>query len=137
MSYEKLGKDSILPLVFLSVLIFDQAAKYLVSKLGYSVVCNKGFIFGFGQSNLLLPFIVLLFLAILLFNERKTQYVLPIALVFSGGFSNFLDRIFVGCVRDFIFLKHFWAFNLADVAITLGVLVLVYSFAKHRLSASR
>lgn len=52
---------------------------------------------------------------------------MAILLVLAGGVSNFLDRIFWGGVVDFISLPFFpWKFNLADVGITVGVVVLLY-----------
>ena len=46
-------------------------------------------------------------------------------MIFGGGMSNFADRLIGGCVKDFITLGHFSSFNLADAAITVGVVVLV------------
>ena len=45
-------------------------------------------------------------------------------LVVGGAVGNLLDRLRAGLVTDFIKLPHWPAFNLADAAITLGVLTL-------------
>jgi signal peptidase II len=50
---------------------------------------------------------------------------LATGLLLGGAIGNAIDRISLGYVRDFIELPHFPSFNVADVAITLGVIVLV------------
>ena len=50
---------------------------------------------------------------------------LPFGLVIGGACSNLVDRITQGFVTDFIDF-HFWpAFNIADSAITIGVVILI------------
>jgi len=48
-----------------------------------------------------------------------------LALVLGGALGNLIDRLTIGSVVDFIDVVfgnwHFWAFNVADSAITLGV----------------
>jgi len=67
-------------------------------------------------------------------NERGTAIAL--ALVLGGAFGNGIDRLISGRVTDFIdfyvdldlfFLNngHFAIFNIADIAITLGAILLV------------
>jgi len=51
---------------------------------------------------------------------------LPTGLLLGGAAGNLLDRIRIGSVTDFIKLPHWPAFNLADIAITVGVIALVY-----------
>ncbi len=52
------------------------------------------------------------------------------ALIIGGGVSNIIDRLIRGCVIDFIDLKVWPAFNLADTAITIGVGILILSLLK-------
>jgi len=49
----------------------------------------------------------------------------PWLLLFSAGLSNFLERIFFGCILDYISVPSFPLFNGADVVLTLGALVLL------------
>jgi signal peptidase II len=48
-----------------------------------------------------------------------------LALIIGGAVGNLIDRLLVGSVVDFVDVVlgswHFWAFNVADSAITLGV----------------
>ena len=52
-----------------------------------------------------------------------------LALIFGGAAGNLLDRIVAGSVVDFVDVYwrtyHFWAFNIADSAITIGVGIMI------------
>jgi signal peptidase II len=50
---------------------------------------------------------------------------LPTGLLVGGAAGNLVDRVREGAVTDFVKLPHWPAFNLADVAITVGVVALV------------
>jgi len=51
---------------------------------------------------------------------------LGLALILGGAAGNLVDRVTVGSVVDFVDVYwgqyHFWAFNVADSAITVGVI---------------
>ena len=66
-------------------------------------------------------------LAVLLLRSRKNSTVTlaALALVFAGALGNYADRLLRGYVVDFVHLNHWPVFNLADVYVTLGALVLV------------
>jgi signal peptidase II len=62
------------------------------------------------------------------FHERLARFGL--SLILGGAFGNLIDRAVVGYVVDFVDVywgeSHFWAFNVADAAISIGaVLVLL------------
>jgi signal peptidase II len=52
-----------------------------------------------------------------------------LALIFGGAAGNLLDRIVTGSVVDFVDVywgtHHFWAFNVADSAISVGVGIMI------------
>jgi len=54
---------------------------------------------------------------------------LGLALILGGAVGNLIDRVTVGYVLDFVDVYwrsvHFWAFNVADSAITVGVAVMI------------
>jgi signal peptidase II len=52
---------------------------------------------------------------------------LPTGLLLGGAIGNLIDRVRQGAVTDFIKLPHWPAFNVADMAITFGVLTLIYT----------
>jgi signal peptidase II len=64
------------------------------------------------------------------YKENKLNN-LAFCILFGGILGNFLDRIFVGYVRDFISFKfgnyYFPTFNIADIAIVIGVILLIIS----------
>ena len=50
---------------------------------------------------------------------------LPTGLLLGGALANILDRIGDGAVTDFVKLPHWPAFNVADIAVTVGVVLLL------------
>ena len=52
-----------------------------------------------------------------------------LALILGGAAGNLIDRVTAGYVVDFVDLYwsgwHFWAFNVADAAITVGVALMI------------
>ncbi len=126
-------------LLFSVLVVTDQAVKFLVRFLfresGF-YFCNENLSWGISLSNLFfwpLWIGVIALMSVFYFSERKRDVSSPglslaFALIYSGAFSNILDRIFLGCVADFISLGFFPAFNLADVFITFGALMMIHSF---------
>ncbi|HHW08940.1 MAG TPA: signal peptidase II [Firmicutes bacterium] len=50
-----------------------------------------------------------------------------VALTLAGAAGNFIDRIRIGRVLDFIDMRIWWIFNVADMAIVTGVTLLIWS----------
>jgi signal peptidase II len=63
-------------------------------------------------------------------ERRQVLTRLGLTLVIGGAAGNLIDRITVGYVLDFVDLYrgdwHFWAFNVADSAITIGVVLMIF-----------
>ena len=77
--------------------------------------------------------IILLFLRYL--SPVTTLSMFSIGLVLGGALGNLIDRLSFGYVTDFIDIRlwgnfHWPTFNIADTAITVGILTLIYSFYK-------
>jgi len=62
---------------------------------------------------------------------------LPTGMLLGGALGNIVDRIRDGAVTDFIKLPAWPAFNVADMSITFGVLVLLYVIERPRDGAAR
>ena len=60
-------------------------------------------------------------------HERLAR--LGLAMILAGAVGNLIDRLWLGSVVDFVDVVlggwHFWAFNVADSAITLGVIAMM------------
>ncbi len=61
------------------------------------------------------------------FHQRMARFGL--ALILGGAFGNLIDRAIAGYVVDFVDVywgsTHFWAFNVADSAITIGAMLVL------------
>lgn len=73
---------------------------------------------------------IALFVAIWLYREKRRDDAWGLALVLGGALGNIVDRIRLGYVVDFVDFhigawKPFLVFNVADAAITVGVLLLL------------
>ena len=132
-------------LVVAAVLVFDQVTKALVRDgvrrgtedpifpaLKLVHVRNEGVAFGVnpgGGTTLLVAIIALALLGLVLFFARhhaRPLMWLPVGLLVGGALGNIVDRIRDGAVTDFLKIPFWPAFNIADVAITFGVLALLY-----------
>lgn len=63
-------------------------------------------------------------------NPNQPLFSLALSLILGGALGNLVDRITLGHVIDFIQVywgDHYWpAFNVADSAITIGALLLIW-----------
>jgi signal peptidase II len=97
------------------------------------MVWNRGVSFGLFQQGddvgryLLTGFAVVVALVLIAWMWRNGARiaVIGLALVAGGALGNAYDRVVYGAVADFFDFHldgiHFWAFNIADAAITIGV----------------
>lgn len=138
--------------MLLLVVVSDQISKYVIRQLyelgDQSVIFpnffrivylqNTGAAWGIaaGNSIILAALSVVIILIIIwkfdYLTERVALRRFALGLILGGTVGNLVDRIFLGGVVDFIYLHyqdHFsWpAFNVADAAITVGVVVFLCS----------
>jgi signal peptidase II len=88
-----------------------------------------------GGGGLLVVLTVLAMLAVLVFFARdpgRPGAWVPTGLLVGGAAGNLIDRIAQGSVTDFIDLPLWPAFNVADMAITFGVVALLYVLERPR-----
>ena len=141
-------------IVVLSIVVLDQFVKCLVrNRLSYGEsvqvipgwldltrVHNTGAAFGlldpvdFPYKALVIPLVAaaaLAGLAIYAATLDVTQQLSRVGLTFvvAGAAGNLIDRIAFGYVLDFVDFYwhdwHFWAFNVADASITVGVALMI------------
>jgi signal peptidase II len=130
--------------VIAAVLIIDRLTKHAVVT-GIAVgdvqkflpgvqlvhVRNSGVAFGFfsgGGALVLILTLAALAALVTYFLLRPTRpgLWLPTGLLVGGAIGNLIDRLINGSVTDFIKLPLWPAFNVSDMAITFGVLALLY-----------
>jgi signal peptidase II len=138
-----------------TIVAVDQLTKFLVRTtiplyakrtiipelLDFTHVQNTGAAFGVlnaadfpYKSALMIGIATLALVAISLYarqlgsHEKLSRYGL--ALILGGAFGNLIDRAIAGYVVDFVDVywgeAHFWAFNVADAAITVGAVLVLF-----------
>jgi len=128
------------------VLTVDQVAKALIEAnlvpgeqvdvlgpLQLTLAHNRGVAFGLASGGgLLLVALTLAALGVVGFlfarDPARPGMWVAIGLLAGGALGNLVDRVRVGEVTDYIDLLSWPPFNLADVAVTLGVVVLALSY---------
>jgi signal peptidase II len=73
---------------------------------------------------------IAMFVAVWMWREKRRDDVIGLGFVLGGALGNILDRVRFGYVVDFLDLhfgtiRPFLVFNVADAAITIGVLLLL------------
>lgn len=137
----------------LVVLIADQLSKWWVLEsfslqekgsvvllpfLNFTMVWNKGVSMGFLSANgelgrwllVIVTSGVAIGLAIWLYRGADKWVSIALGGIVGGAIGNIIDRIVHGAVVDFIHLHafnwSFYVFNVADAAISLGVIILLF-----------
>jgi signal peptidase II len=109
-----------------------QEIEIVPSVLRFFYVENTGAAFGMFRDNavllLALSVVVVAALLVLFFQMIVASRLLGFAfgLQFGGAAGNMIDRMRLGYVVDFIDVPRFPTFNVADSAITVGVVLLAY-----------
>lgn len=117
---------------------FSYAEKYHVIGSFFTIfpIKNTGAAFSiFDNNNIFLIVISILIMVYLVYSLRKANdsnfTILSYSLLFGGLLGNLFDRITFSYVRDFLSFKffnyEFAIFNIADVAIVVGVIMLIFA----------
>ncbi len=113
--------------------------RHLVGPLSLSLTYNSGSAFSLlsGWTPLVATLAAALVgvLVVMAFRTRRPPVALALGLVIGGALSNLADRLLRGhggAVVDFIALRFWPTFNLADAAIVLGVATLVVQALRRR-----
>ncbi len=139
-------------IIAIILLLLDQITKVIIIEnninvtlipniLNIHTVQNTGGAFGVGEGNtgmFIITNLVVLGLIIRFiylqkdFMDKATLYTLFVIL--AGGFGNLIDRLSRGYVIDFLNIFpsiNFPKFNLADIYITVGWVILAFIFAMY------
>ena len=130
------------------VVVADQASKAAIEAhlvpgqhigvwgpLGLTLSHNSGVAFGLaGGAGLGLVAVTLAALGLVGFlfwrNPTRPGMWVAVGLLAGGALGNLADRIRAGVVTDYIDLPHWPPFNLADTAITVGVVLLAVAYLR-------
>ena len=101
----------------------------VIGPLQFTLTYNDGVAFGLAGGGgifvILLSMVALVALGVFVGSApEKTGTWVAGGLILGGAVGNLIDRIRIGHVTDFVLLPHWPAFNLADCAITVGVVIL-------------
>lgn len=128
------------------VIIIDQCTKYMVrinfeqgetlpiisDILHLTYVRNLGAAFSMFENikvvTIIIPLFILLIAitALFFFYKRISRFSrVSISLIISGGMSNLIDRIILGYVTDMIDFRIFPVFNIADISVCVGCVLLI------------
>ena len=136
-------------LLFLALLGIDLGIKWYINNenfdsitlipylLDYFLTKNTGIALSLLSSSssftqiflLILIFIALIFLTYTFLKTQDITQKIGLLLVLSGGFGNFIERLFYGSVTDYLHLRigttSLFVFNFADFLITLGAVLII------------
>lgn len=138
-------------LVAVAVFVLDRVTKSIVGAqvpygsevtvvdhlLGITNVHNSGAAFGIAPALagifLVASLLVAIGLAVYVFRTPASDWMYALlGLIMGGTVGNGYERLFNGTVTDFINF-HFWpVFNVADSAVSIGVVLLIAAFAFRR-----
>ncbi len=104
--------------------------------LNITLIWNEGIAFGlfsfsdtiaYNLITLIIIFIIFFIVILIIKTEKIDRFFL--LMVLSGALGNLYDRIYYKAVPDFIDIYfgdlHWFIFNIADIFITLGVIMLI------------
>ena len=136
----------------LAVRHLAQASVHLTGFLNLVLVYNRGAAFGFlsnadgWQNAFFIAVAVVIVAAIMVFlirgGRRDRLTAIALMLILGGAAGNLADRVRLGEVVDFIDFHigawHWYTFNLADSAITIGAALLgIDAWRTHRRAAEK
>ena len=134
-----------------AIFILDRLSKYFIlelsssddgfdipitSFLNFNLVWNSGIAFGLFSFNEqfyynIITLVIIIITFVILFFAIKSVGVEKIgfSMIFGGSLGNIFDRLYYSAVVDFIDLHinniHWFIFNIADIFISLGVIILI------------
>ena len=139
--------------LFLVIFIFtlDRLSKIIIIKLSeplnelnisvtsfinFNLIWNEGIAFGLLSFNdkfyyNLITLLIALITSIIIWLANKSKGVekLSFLMIVGGSLGNLFDRIYYSSVPDFIDISinnfHWFIFNVADIFITIGVILLI------------
>ena len=126
--------DRITKAFFSELLSYGESIPLIPNVLHWTLVNNTGIAFGFFKDQgivfIIIPVIAVILLIFNVYYYRQNNeplsrsYLVAFSLILGGAIGNLIDRIAYGHVIDFIDLRIWPVFNIADSAITIGAIII-------------
>jgi len=118
-------------------LLVSQSVPLVKGVLYFTLVHNRGAAFGILKNQVPLFILTSAIAVVLIYLNLKRNkkrglsvYNFSLSLILAGALGNLADRFTLGYVIDFIDLRIWPVFNIADAAITIGAILLGYSILR-------
>jgi signal peptidase II len=127
----KKNKFSLFFLIIILIVCLDQLTKYIFKNF-FNYSMNSGSLFGILQGSAsILAWFSLVIIGGFLFYYEKIKSMGRLAeigsgLVVGGAIGNLIDRVLFKSVIDFINVGWWPSFNIADSAISIGIVLLIW-----------
>jgi len=143
--------DQISKVIVASKMVENEVIEVFSNNFLLKYVKNPGAFLGMGSDSndifklVFLKILPVIVLSYVVYYVLKTKYMnrlnlIAFCCIIGGGISNVFDRIAYGKVTDFLYIEltdnlHTGIFNLADVSVTTGMLILLFTaFSKKKKS---
>ena len=117
---------------------FGESVYFVNDYLNFDLIWNIGIGFGIMSTNssviynlitFTIGFVILFLLYIFLISQKLEK--ISYSIIIGGALGNFYDRLVFNAVPDFIDIHyknfHWFTFNVADIFISIGVLIFILS----------
>lgn len=116
---------------FISKNVLETSVPVIKNVFHFTLVKNTGAGFGVLQNNTkLLIFISLIVIGFILYSYpeiiKNRKLTFSASLILGGALGNLIDRLAFSAVTDFIDFRIWPAFNIADAALVVGVILLIF-----------
>lgn len=145
LSYATPMKNIYFTILTIILLLADIVSKYIAEQylsqsipliwnlLSFQLVHNTGIAFSIGIPPLFLKILTLVLIFGIFYyyffsgKEKRTFLKdMAVSFILAGAIGNGIERVFHGYVVDFISLKYFAVFNIADIWISIGAYLILF-----------
>lgn len=128
--------DRITKSFFAGLLLLGESLPVIKDIFHFTLVHNTGIAFGlFKDQGIVFIIVPVVAIILLVFNiyyykshgeHLSRLYMIAFSLILGGAVGNLYDRVVYGYVIDFIDLRIWPVFNIADSAITIGAVLILW-----------
>ena len=118
-------------------MVLGESIPLLQNVFHLTYIENPGAAFGlFKDKTIFFVIFTLIIIGIMVYlylhqTNRKTLFAYSLALVIGGAAGNLIDRVVKGTVTDMFDFRIWPVFNIADMAVVIGLMYLAYCLIFH------